>query len=743
MNQRFARRGAPPEDSLSLRAAAWGAVVVSVIACAAEGEIGAAVAVAVVVTLTIGSAFSYVTRRRPWRKLRPVIAVLAVAAFIHFFLSISTPAEAGGLSSVTTPLALLFSLIQVAHAFDVPARRDLLFTFAGSVTLMAVAATQAVNESFGIFVIPWAFACVYGLMASWTSMTGGGPVPTRTVAAAGGTTILGALVLIVALPAPQASRSLVFPATSRQSTPVANPGGLAGGGGDGSLPARPGKTGGAFAVGGYLGFAGPLDTALRGQLGNEVVMRVRATRPAFFAGETYDHWDGQSWTSSSSKTEKISGGPSFNLEGPISNIPANQLDVQTFYAARPLPNLVFAADTPVEVWFPSSTLYVGVDHSIRTGIAITQGTIYTVVSNLDRATPAQMRATTNSKDILPADQYREYTQLPGGNRYARAHALALAVTQGHASTYGKVVALEGWMADHLRYSTDIPPLPQGADAVNNFLFGSRVGYCEQISTALAVMLRGIGIPAREAVGYVPGPYNPITDLYDIEAKDAHAWVQVWFPGLGWQNFDPTASVPLANPSPGQALLGAIGRGLGHLPLVPLGAVLAAAASALAFIRIRRGRSRTWAEQVTRAIERAGKRAGRTRRASETLAEYAACLDLPPSHLHAGGHLSRRVKLSRWARRRDARRRAKVARLRSIAALADRSAYAGREPDVHTRIEVLAFLVNLRLPRLRMHPPDREPTPNGTVPSPGGTPGPQELASFSASSKDAPSASSLR
>ena len=68
------------------------------------------------------------------------------------------------------------------------------------------------------------------------------------------------------------------------------------------------------------------------------------------------------------------------------------------------------------------------------------------------------------------------------------------------------------------------------------------------------MLRTLGIPAREAVGYVPGPYNPITDLYDIQAKDAHAWVQVWFPGYGWQSFDPTAVVPLANPSPGSTLL---------------------------------------------------------------------------------------------------------------------------------------------------------------------------------------------
>ena len=95
--------------------------------------------------------------------------------------------------------------------------------------------------------------------------------------------------------------------------------------------------------------------------------------------------------------------------------------------------------------------------------------------------------------------------------------------------------------------------------MTEFLFGNRRGYCEQISTSLTVMLRTLGVPAREATGYVPGPYNPLTDLYEVQAKDAHAWVQVWFPGYGWQSFDPTADVPLANPSPANGLAHDAGR----------------------------------------------------------------------------------------------------------------------------------------------------------------------------------------
>ncbi|MST35258.1 transglutaminase domain-containing protein, partial [Acidimicrobiaceae bacterium USS-CC1] len=163
---------------------------------------------------------------------------------------------------------------------------------------------------------------------------------------------------------------------------------------------------------------------------------------------------------------------------------------------------------------------------------------------------------------------RRYTQLP--RPYRRAAALARAVTAGRRSTYGRVEALIGWLGAHTRYSTAIPPLPPGADTVDEFLFGNRVGYCEQISTALAVMLRSLGVPAREAVGYVPGPYDPVTGLYTVEADDAHAWVQVWFPRYGWQSFDPTASVPAANPDPGAVALADVGRALGRVPLLPAG-----------------------------------------------------------------------------------------------------------------------------------------------------------------------------
>ena len=182
------------------------------------------------------------------------------------------------------------------------------------------------------------------------------------------------------------------------------------------------------------------------------------------------------------------------------------------------------------------------------------------------------------------------------------------------------------MGAHLQYSTDIPPLLPGQDAVNQFLFGSRIGYCEQISTALAVMLRTLGVPTREAIGYVPGPFDPLSDLYEIQAKDAHSWVQVWFPGVGWQNFDPTAHVPLAPPDPGAVLLSDLGHLIGQLPVAAdrrrRWALLGAGSLTALELRRRRRRPKGWVERIAAELERRGAAAGLRRQPAETLREYA-------------------------------------------------------------------------------------------------------------------------
>jgi hypothetical protein len=93
--------------------------------------------------------------------------------------------------------------------------------------------------------------------------------------------------------------------------------------------------------------------------------------------------------------------------------------------------------------------------------------------------------------------------------------------------------------------------------VDHFLFEADEGFCEQFASATAVMLRSLGIPTRFVAGYTPGRRNPFTGYYEVRNSDAHTWVEVWFPDVGWYEFDPTfdippaeedlvASIPLAN-----------------------------------------------------------------------------------------------------------------------------------------------------------------------------------------------------
>jgi protein-glutamine gamma-glutamyltransferase len=662
----------PPENSVPMRIAVACAVFTGIAACESVGELSALTAVASAVAIALGMTFSFATRKRPWQWVKLLLAAAVIFVFVEFVVNIVGQAQAGNLASVEAPLAALFTWVQVVHSVDVPARRDLLFSLAASAALMAVAGAQAIDSRFGVYVAIWVISGVCGLVLSWGSMAGGrARFPFGTVAVCLlSVTLLGGVVVSF-LPAPVAERVLSLPEsiTSYLALPV--PGGLAGAGSSGTEPAQPGKPGGPIGVGGYVGFDGPLDTAARGALGNQVIFRVRATVPGYFLGMTYDYWNGQSWLQSAPfrATTVLTGGSPFQIPSPsapsqTSQVPAppptqspTQQNVQTFYVAATLPNLIFATAQPMQVWFPDRKLYVGVDGSIRTAIAMTPGTVYTVLSADDQRTPAELAgdgAPLSTAGLAPD------LQLPVPDPYARVEALAEAVTAHATTLYGKVDALEGWMSTHVRYSTDIPPLLPGQDAVNQFLFGSRVGYCEQISTALTVMLRTLGIPAREAIGYVPGPFNPLTDLYEVQAKDAHAWVQVYFPGVGWQSFDPTADVPLAPPDPGAVLIGDLWGGVRNLPwlvIAPFGLALAGEEVAR---RWWRRRPRTWAERVARQLERAGARSGASRRATETLPEYAGRLQRLPA---GGGE----------------------AGLRGAVAVLERTAYGGRQPDPGERL----------------------------------------------------------
>lgn len=659
-----------PEDSVRLRLACTGAVLVAIAACAAERELSRPWELASMALVAAGMAFSYRTRRRPPGWVKVAVAVGAVFALVWFFEQV-TGSAITDITTVENPLTVLFVWIQVVHSFHVPSRRDLLFSIGASAALMAVAAAQAIDLNYGVYALAWVGFGVWSLIEMWASASGGGRVSVRALSSALVAMAAVAGLVFLLLPAPTVGVRIGFEARAGAGGSVGIPGALAGDGGSPVQLSRPGSPSGPTRVGGFQGFANTLDTALRGQLGNTVVMRVRAQRPSYWVGETFDAWDGQSWTSSKQATHTLQQQSPFYLPVNDGN-PFGPSDLQTFFVTSSSPDLVFHAETAHEVWFPTSSLFYSEDGTIVSPIGLGKGAIYSVESDVSTATPLELRlASAQDYGLSPADRAR-FTNLP--RAYPAVTALAQSVTAGIVDNYDKVQALIAWMGANTRYSTDIPPLPTGADTVDEFLFGNRTGFCEQISTSLAVMLRTLGIPVREVVGYVPGPYNPITDLYEVQAKDAHAWVQVYFPGDGWVSFDPTASVPQANPSPGTTALKDFGKALAQVPPAPIGAAAGVVAAAAAFVRWRRRRPSSWAEKLSRRIERAGRRAGRSRRPSETIGEYAGALD----GLSGGGGSS-------W---------------RTLAAAVDDCAYGGYEPTPAAQREILAAARRMRVERRR-------------------------------------------
>ena len=120
--------------------------------------------------------------------------------------------------------------------------------------------------------------------------------------------------------------------------------------------------------------------------------------------------------------------------------------------------------------------------------------------------------------------------------------LAQSLTQSAPTMYDKAVALESFFHSHYTYNANIS-VPQGQEAVSWFLFrnNSHSGFCNYFSTSMVIMARELGIPARVVEGYTNGKYDVKQNQWVIRGTDAHSWVQIYFAGYGWVNFEPSAS----------------------------------------------------------------------------------------------------------------------------------------------------------------------------------------------------------
>jgi hypothetical protein len=179
--------------------------------------------------------------------------------------------------------------------------------------------------------------------------------------------------------------------------------------------------------------------------------------------------------------------------------------------------------------------------SFRLGSGLSYGMKYEVISRLEDA-----RSPAVPDPRIPDAARRGYLQLPAID--PRIAALARRVTAGRVSDAARAAAIEEYLRTHYAYSLELPS-DEAADPLARFLFERRKGHCEYFASAMAVMLRTLGIPSRLATGFLGGVYNPITEQYVVRTSDAHSWVEAYLAGHGWATFDPTPPDPNASAWP--------------------------------------------------------------------------------------------------------------------------------------------------------------------------------------------------
>jgi transglutaminase-like putative cysteine protease len=287
-------------------------------------------------------------------------------------------------------------------------------------------------------------------------------------------------------------------------------------------------------------------------LGNTPIMDVRAERGYYWRAVVYDKYTGSGWVNTDDET--------LSLDANSSSLPLPQFELrrevtQTVRPLQPGTNLLFAASQPIRVnlparielsYVPSSVTASQDPSSSAANISIIysrsrlkKNQAYTVVSSVAWADVESLRTTgTNYPTWVTA----RYLQLPP-TLPNRVRTLAEDITKDHDNPFDKVTALERYLRT-IRYEKLISAPPTGQDGVDYFLFDSRQGYCDYYASALAVMARAVGIPARLVSGYTQGEYQSVSNAYLVRELNAHTWAEIYFPHYGWVEFEPTASQPL-------------------------------------------------------------------------------------------------------------------------------------------------------------------------------------------------------
>jgi transglutaminase-like putative cysteine protease len=264
----------------------------------------------------------------------------------------------------------------------------------------------------------------------------------------------------------------------------------------------------------------------------QAVFQVETPQPAYLRMLSLDSFDGGRWKAGPSQGRTYASGESLPALTVSSGLTLDERitaasDLALLYLPVPYPPSTIEIENGFTFEFPSNAVSVN--------NPLDEGDSYVVRSSLIRPTPDALQL---EAPFLPPPRD---LQLPSGLP-VQIEQLAREWTAGKRTTYDRAIAIQDHLTDPgvFRYDDRVAARSDSFTLLD-FLFKTRRGFCQQFASAMAVMLRTLGIPSRIAVGFTAG-HRVIRggpEAWEITTQDAHAWVEVWFPSYGWLAFEPT------------------------------------------------------------------------------------------------------------------------------------------------------------------------------------------------------------
>jgi protein-glutamine gamma-glutamyltransferase len=302
---------------------------------------------------------------------------------------------------------------------------------------------------------------------------------------------------------------------------------------------------------GRAGFVGFSDSVTLGDVGrlqqnNNLVMRVRVedeppggNKRLRWRGVALDFFNGRGWQKTSDRysLERANNERGFFQLGTTEDL--SRLTTQTFYIEPIDTPVLFAAPRVVALQGAIPYIRRDAENALSTRPHYQERITYKVYSDTEEPDEESLRVTRlGNARAYPAALAR-YLQLPGNiDQRIQGRARELIEKAGAVNQYDAARAIEAHLQNEFGYTLDMKA--SGADPLADFLFNVREGHCEYFSTAMAVMLRTQGIPSRVVNGFQRGEYNGAAGVYTVTQREAHSWVEAYFPETNsWVTFDPT------------------------------------------------------------------------------------------------------------------------------------------------------------------------------------------------------------